>query len=223
MAKLIYVRLDGARRRVVPVHHQRHAARRHLPLRPVHVRDDGPLGDRPRPGRPVGAHGRSTSPNVWQAAEKDVYSTTLDAVSTAKTRLAHNFNPASVRDMEASATSDLTVRGAHLPAHAFKAGLVDECHLFVRPVLLGEGKPAPPRHSRRAGAAGRSPTHQQCRVPPLPHPDLSVQGHQPRRAVDAEQVFRRLPPRGQRARLGASPAPPAGFQVPPCRHGPARP
>src|SRR5436853_6030495 len=52
--------------------------------------------------------------NVWQAADKVVYSTTLDAVSTAKTRLEHNFDPASVRDMKASATRDLTVGGPHL-------------------------------------------------------------------------------------------------------------
>src|SRR5579864_1505350 len=52
--------------------------------------------------------------NVWQAADKVVYSTTLDAVSTAKTRLERNFDPAAVREMKASATSDLTVGGAHL-------------------------------------------------------------------------------------------------------------
>ena len=86
--------------------------------------------------------------NVWQAADKVVYSTTLDAVSTAKTRLEHNFDPAAVRDMKASATSDLTVGGAHLTAHALKAGLVDECHLFIRPVLVGGGKPALPTGTR---------------------------------------------------------------------------
>ncbi len=86
--------------------------------------------------------------NVWQAADKVVYSTTLDAVSTAKTRLERSFDPASVRDMKASATSDLTVGGAHLAAQAFKAGLVDECHLFIRPVLVGGGKPALPSDTR---------------------------------------------------------------------------
>jgi dihydrofolate reductase len=86
--------------------------------------------------------------NVWQAADKVVYSTTLDAVSTAKTRLEHNFDPASVRDMKASATRDLTVGGAHLAAHALEAGLVDECHLFIRPVLVGGGKPALPSDTR---------------------------------------------------------------------------
>ncbi|HEY2811895.1 MAG TPA: dihydrofolate reductase family protein, partial [Acidimicrobiales bacterium] len=86
--------------------------------------------------------------NVWQAADKVVYSTTLDAVSTAKTRLEHNFDPASIRDMKASATRDLTVGGPHLAAHALKAGLVDECHLFIRPVLVGAGKPALPGDTR---------------------------------------------------------------------------
>ena len=86
--------------------------------------------------------------NVWQAADKVVYSTTLDAVSTAKTRLERNFDPAAVRDMKAAATSDLTVGGPHLAAHAFKAGLVDECHLFIHPVLVGGGKPALPSDTR---------------------------------------------------------------------------
>jgi dihydrofolate reductase len=79
---------------------------------------------------------------VWQAATKVVYSTTLDAVSTAKTRLERTFDPGPVRDMKASAAGDLTVGGAHLAAHALQAGLVDECHLFIHPVLLGGGKPA---------------------------------------------------------------------------------
>ena len=86
--------------------------------------------------------------DVWQEADKVVYSTTLDAVSTAKTRLEHDFDPASVRDLKASATSDLTVGGADLAAHAFKAGLVDECHLLIRPVLLGGGKHALPSDVR---------------------------------------------------------------------------
>lgn len=85
---------------------------------------------------------------VWQAADKVVYSTTLDAVSTARTRLEGEFDPASVRDMKASATSDLTVGGAHLAAQALQAGLVDECHLLIRPILIGRGKPALPGDTR---------------------------------------------------------------------------
>jgi dihydrofolate reductase len=80
--------------------------------------------------------------NIWQAANKVVYSTTLDAIPTAKTQLERTFDPASVRGMKASTTRDLTVGGAHLAAHALEAGLVDECHLFIRPVLVGGGKPA---------------------------------------------------------------------------------
>jgi dihydrofolate reductase len=85
---------------------------------------------------------------AWQAANKVVYSTTLAAVQTARTRLEHRFDPSSVRDMKASATSDLTVGGAHLAAQAFKAGLVDECRLFVWPVIIGGGKPALPGGNR---------------------------------------------------------------------------
>jgi dihydrofolate reductase len=86
--------------------------------------------------------------HIWQAANKVVYSTTLEAASTAKTRLERTFAPGSVRDMKASATSDLTVGGAHLAAHAFEAGLVDECQLFVRPLLVGGGKPFLPAGTR---------------------------------------------------------------------------
>ena len=86
--------------------------------------------------------------DVWQGAEKVVYSTTLAATSTAKTRLEHNFDPASVRDLKASASSDLTIGGPHLAAQALKAGLVDECHLFIHPVLMGGGKPALPSDTR---------------------------------------------------------------------------
>jgi dihydrofolate reductase len=80
--------------------------------------------------------------NVWQAADKIVYSTTLDEVSTANTRLEHRFDPDAVSDMKASAGSDLTVAGPGLAAHAFDAGLVDECHLLIYPLVVGAGKPA---------------------------------------------------------------------------------
>ena len=86
--------------------------------------------------------------SAWQAANKVVYSTTLAAAPTAKTRLEHRFDPPSVREMKASATSDLTVGGAHLAAQAIKAGLVDECQLFVWPVVIGGGKPALPSDER---------------------------------------------------------------------------
>lgn len=80
--------------------------------------------------------------NVWQTADKVVYSTTLGATSTANTTLERHFDPQAVRELKTSAVADLTIGGATLAAHAFDAGLVDECHLFVYPVLLGKGKSA---------------------------------------------------------------------------------
>ena len=80
--------------------------------------------------------------NVWQRADKIVYSTTLHGVSTDNTRLEQRFDPDAIRDLKASAAGDLTVGGSTLAAHAFDAGLVDECQLFIHPVLLGGGKPA---------------------------------------------------------------------------------
>jgi dihydrofolate reductase len=85
---------------------------------------------------------------AWQAAGKVVYSTTLATASTANTRLEQSFDAASVREMKASATSDLTVGGAHLAAQAFTAGLVDECQLFVWPSIIGGGKPGLPSDTR---------------------------------------------------------------------------
>lgn len=85
---------------------------------------------------------------AWKAGEKVVYSTTLQDVSTARSRLERSFDPASVRDLKGSATGDLVVGGANLAARAFEDGLVDECHLFIHPVLVGGGKPALPRGVR---------------------------------------------------------------------------
>ena len=86
--------------------------------------------------------------NVWQAADKVVYSTTLAAVSTVNTRLERRFDPGAVHDLKAAARSDLIVGGPNLAAQAVKAGLVDECHLFIWPVVLGGGKPALPTDRR---------------------------------------------------------------------------
>ena len=80
--------------------------------------------------------------HTWQAADKVVYSTTLADVWTTKTRLERNFDPDAVRDLKAAATTDLLVGGPNLAAQAMKAGLVDECHLIVWPVVLGGRKPA---------------------------------------------------------------------------------
>lgn len=86
--------------------------------------------------------------DLWKAADKLVYSTTLEAVPTAKTRVAHDFEPDAVDDLKRSADRDLTVSGPALAAHAFEAGLVDECHIFTYPVLVGDGKSAFPSNAR---------------------------------------------------------------------------
>lgn len=77
---------------------------------------------------------------TWQAAQKVVYSTTLDAVSTTRTRLERRFDPAAVDRLKRAAPADLNVSGPSLAAHAFRAGLVDEVQLTIAPVIIGGGK-----------------------------------------------------------------------------------
>jgi dihydrofolate reductase len=85
---------------------------------------------------------------IWQAADKIVYSATLESVSSARTRIERDFDPEAVRQMKASAARDLTVAGPDLAAHAIRAGLVDEFHLFLTPVVVGGGKRSLPDNVR---------------------------------------------------------------------------
>jgi len=85
---------------------------------------------------------------IWQAADKIVYSTTLQTPSSTRTRIARDFDPEAVRQMKATAQRDISVGGPDLAAQAIKAGLVDEYHLFVTPLLVGGGKPALPEGVR---------------------------------------------------------------------------
>jgi dihydrofolate reductase len=85
---------------------------------------------------------------IWRAADKIVYSKTLEAVSSARTRIEREFDSDEVRRLKAAAARDLTVGGHELAAQAFKAGLVDECHLFVAPIVVGGGKQSLPNHVR---------------------------------------------------------------------------
>ena len=77
---------------------------------------------------------------IWQAADKIVYSKTLDTVSSGSTRIERDFDPEAVRQLKAQAGRDITVGGPELAAQAIKAGLVDEFQLFVAPVVVGGGK-----------------------------------------------------------------------------------
>ena len=85
---------------------------------------------------------------IWQAADKIVYSKTLETVSTARTRIERDFDPEAVRQMKALAGRDLIVGGPELAAQAIKAGLVDEYHLFVVPMVVGGGKRSLPNDVR---------------------------------------------------------------------------
>jgi len=76
---------------------------------------------------------------IWQAADKIVYSKTLEQAASARTRIEREFDAEAVRRMKASAERDLSVGGPELAAQAIKAGLVDELHLFVTPIVVGGG------------------------------------------------------------------------------------
>jgi dihydrofolate reductase len=76
---------------------------------------------------------------IWRAADKIVYSTTLEEVSSAQTRIERVFDPDAVREMKAEAERDISVGGPHLAAQAIEAGVVDEWHLFLAPIVVGGG------------------------------------------------------------------------------------
>jgi dihydrofolate reductase len=85
---------------------------------------------------------------VWRAADKVVYSRTLDAPRTPRTRVERDFDPAAVRALKDAAATDVAIGGAELAGEALRAGLVDEVGLFLSPVAVGGGTPALPRGLR---------------------------------------------------------------------------
>jgi dihydrofolate reductase len=85
---------------------------------------------------------------IWRAAEKIVYSRTLQEVSSARTRIEREFDPDAVRRLKQSAAADIAIAGPELAGQAIAAGLVDECRLFLSPVVAGGDKPALPNMAR---------------------------------------------------------------------------
>ena len=85
---------------------------------------------------------------IWRAAEKIVYSRSLESVSTARTRIERVFDSDAIRSMKAGAARDLTIGGPELAAEALRAGLVDEVRLFLNPIVIGRGNPALPNDIR---------------------------------------------------------------------------
>ncbi|WP_186759114.1 dihydrofolate reductase family protein [Arthrobacter alpinus] len=85
---------------------------------------------------------------IWAATDKVVYSSTLAGPTTERTRIERSFTPGAVRSLKEASASDLTVGGANLAGQALQAGLVDEIHLFISPVIIGVGAPALPADVR---------------------------------------------------------------------------
>jgi dihydrofolate reductase len=82
--------------------------------------------------------------SIWQAADKIVFSTTLQSVLTARTRVERSFDPGAIRQLKSGTGHDMTIGGAGLAGQAIKAGLVDELQLLLVPVIVGGGRPALP-------------------------------------------------------------------------------
>lgn len=85
---------------------------------------------------------------LWRAADKVVYSRSLETVSSASSRIERDFDPSAIRAMKNTLERDITIGGPDLAAQAFRAGLIDQCQLFLTPVLVGGGKPALPTKVR---------------------------------------------------------------------------
>jgi len=85
---------------------------------------------------------------IWLAADKIVYSKSLEAVSTRRTQIERNFNPETIRQLKDAVEQDIQIGGPELAAYAFQSGLIDECHLFLMPVIVGGGKQSLPDNVR---------------------------------------------------------------------------
>jgi dihydrofolate reductase len=85
---------------------------------------------------------------IWRAADKVVYSRSLESPSSARTRIEREFDPDAVGQIKASADADISVGGPELAGQALRAGLVDDCHLFLSPVVVGGGTRALPEDLR---------------------------------------------------------------------------
>ncbi len=86
--------------------------------------------------------------HLWRAADKIVYSTTLESAPTGRTRIERTFDPLAVRQLKANSARDITVGGPSLAADAIAAGLVDEYRMFLNPIVVGDGTRALPDRVR---------------------------------------------------------------------------
>jgi dihydrofolate reductase len=108
--------------------------------------DTGPAQDAPGDSAEVWRAAVSDYAELWRAADKIVYSRTLEGVSSARTRIEREFDPDAIRALKRTAPADIAVGGSELAGQALAAGLVDELHLLLNPIVVGGGKPALPDH-----------------------------------------------------------------------------
>ena len=100
------------------------------------------------PNLAAGSPLRRDFAEIWQAANKIVYSKTLESVSTHKTQLERRLDPEAIRQLKEAVEQNILIGGADLAAQAFRAGLIDECQLFLLPIIVGGGKPCLPDNVR---------------------------------------------------------------------------
>ena len=141
---------------------------------------------------PVGEYAR-----IWRAADKVVYSSTLEDVTTARTRLVASFDPDAVAQLKESNILDVSIGGPTLAAEAFRADLVDDVHLFLHPVVVGGGTQRSPTGCVGVRARGARPGRR-GRAPAPPRPALSRGGAQRGRAPRHRGAGRRGEGRGRR-------------------------
>ena len=96
---------------------------------------------------PITAH-TGCFAKIWQAADKIVYSRRLEAVSTRRPQIERDFDPEAIKQLKEAADHDILIGGPELAAPAFRAGQIDECHLFLAPIMVGGGKPSLPDNVR---------------------------------------------------------------------------
>jgi dihydrofolate reductase len=97
------------------------------------------------PGSESGANAMNNYADIWRAADKVVYSTTLESVTTPRTRLERSFDPHRVHTMASALERNVSIGGPTLAGAALRAGIVDDIHVFVMPVAVGGGTAWAPR------------------------------------------------------------------------------
>ena len=112
--------------------------------------------------------------DIWRAADKVVFSRTLDQVTSAKTRIEREFDVEAIQGLKAAAERDIGIGGPELAGEAIKAGLVDDYHLFVSPIVVGGGNPSLPSDARVELSCRSTPLRQRRDPSALPRHRLSA-------------------------------------------------